>query len=133
MYASLAQLVRGWSRILYDALDRNPWRLIGKLLDPVIFCQSGHLALAVGLVLLAMGFDRTFAVSLVALSVIHHALMFMVFRRVYVASVAHGRYAAWFPIANLVVDLILLRSIRMCTSGKVSWRGTQYARLNDQR
>ena len=50
----------------------------------------------------------------------------MVFRRVYVASVAHARFAVWFPVANLVVDLILLRSIRMCLTGNVSWRGTQY-------
>jgi len=35
MYASLDQLMKGWSRILFDALGRNPWRLIGKLLDPV--------------------------------------------------------------------------------------------------
>jgi hypothetical protein len=132
MYASLGQLVRGWGRILYDALDRNPWRLIGKLLDPVIFCQSGHLALAVGMVLLAMGLNRTFAVSLAALSIIHHALMFTVFRRVYIASVAHARYAGWFPVANMVVDLILLRSIRMWLTGNVSWRGTQYGRSNDQ-
>jgi len=132
MYASLGQLVKGWSRILYDALDRNVWRLIAKLLDPVIFCQSGHLALAAGLVLLAVGRDRTFAVSLAGLSVIHHALMFLVFRRVYRASVPHSRYAAWFPIANLVVDLILLRSIRMCLTGNVSWRGTDYARMKDE-
>ena len=46
MYASLGQLIRGWSRILYDALDRKPWRLAVRLLDPLIFCQSGHVALA---------------------------------------------------------------------------------------
>ncbi|MFI5461471.1 MAG: glycosyltransferase [Isosphaerales bacterium] len=131
MYASLGQLMRGWSRILYDALGRNPWRLLGKLLDPVIFCQSGHLALAAGLVLLAMGRSQTFALSLAGLSVIHHAFMYLVFRRVYSTSVAHTRYAAWFPIANLVVDLILLRSIRMSLTGNVSWRGTDYGRMKD--
>ena len=34
MYTSLPQLVRGWSRILYDALGRNPWRLLAQALDP---------------------------------------------------------------------------------------------------
>ena len=48
MYASLGQLIRGWSRILYDALDRKAWRLAGRLLDPIIFCQSGHVALLAG-------------------------------------------------------------------------------------
>ena len=45
MYASLGQLIRGWSRILYDALDRKTWRLALRLLDPLVFCQSGHVAL----------------------------------------------------------------------------------------
>jgi len=133
MYASLGQLMRGWSRILYDALGRNVRRLIGKLLDPVIFCQSGHLALAASLVLLAMGRSPTFALSLAGLSLIHHALMFLVFRRVYNMTVAHSRYAPWFPIANLIVDLILLRSIRMCLTGNVSWRGTDYGRMKDEK
>ena len=45
MYASLGQLIRGWSRILYDALDRKAWRLAIRLLDPLVFCQSGRVAL----------------------------------------------------------------------------------------
>ena len=59
MYASLGQLIRGWSRILYDALDRKAWRLAGRLLDPIIFCQSGHVALLAGLILLLAGFPRS--------------------------------------------------------------------------
>ena len=50
MYTSLGGLVRGWSRILYDALGRNPWRLLGRLLDPLIFSQTGHVALVAALV-----------------------------------------------------------------------------------
>ena len=55
MYSSAGQLIRGWSRIFYDGLDRNPRRLALKLLDPVIFSQSGQLALISGLIMLAMG------------------------------------------------------------------------------
>ena len=53
MYASFGQVVRGWSRIFYDALGRNPRRLAVKLLDPLVFCQTGHFALVVSVVLLA--------------------------------------------------------------------------------
>jgi glycosyltransferase involved in cell wall biosynthesis len=127
MYASVGQLVRGWSRIFYDALQRSPWRLARKLLDPVIFCQTGQVALAASLGLLALGRDRTFAFSLLGCSALHHALMFLVFRRVYQLTVPRSRSAAWYPVANLVVDVILLRSIRMCLTGNVSWRGTDYA------
>ena len=126
MYASLGQLIRGWSRILYDALDRKPWRLAGRLLDPIIFCQSGHVALLAAIVMLAAGASGPFPRWLLALSLVHHALMYPVFRLVYHSSVPGSRYVAWFPLANLLIDVILLRSLRMCLTGRVTWRGTSY-------
>ncbi len=55
MYATLDQLIHGWSRILYDALGRSPWRLAGRILDPLFFSQSGHVALVVALVMICLG------------------------------------------------------------------------------
>jgi len=43
MYASLGQLIRGWSRILYDALDRKPWRC-SSAARPVGFLPERHVA-----------------------------------------------------------------------------------------
>ena len=126
MYSSLGQLVRGWSRILYDALDRRTGRLLVRLLDVILFCQSGHVAFLAGLILMVSGGSRTFAASLLALSVIHHVWMYFVFRLVYNTSVPNSRYVVWFPLGNLVIDGILLRSIRMCLTGRVNWRGTEY-------
>lgn len=126
MYAGLGPLVRGWSRILYDALDRNPWRLLGKVLDPLVFSQSGHVALAVAIALLLTGRAVTFAWWLLGLSVLHHVFSYVVLRRLYLLSVPRSRHVAWFPVANLVMDWVLLRAIRMCLTGKVTWRGTAY-------
>jgi glycosyltransferase involved in cell wall biosynthesis len=126
MYASLGQLVRGWSRILYDALDRKPWRLIGRLADPLIFCQSGHIALLVAMTMLLTNFSGPFPIWLLSLSIVHHALMYLVFRLVYHTSVPGSKYVPWFPVGNLIIDYILLRSIMMCLTGKVTWRGTSY-------
>lgn len=126
MYASLGQLVRGWSRILFDALDRSPVQLILKLLDPIVFCQSGHVVLLASLALLVMGGGGAFAWWLLGMSVIHHALMYAVFRQVYDVSVPQSRYVATFPLGNLVTDWILVRAIWMCFTGKVAWRGTSY-------
>jgi hypothetical protein len=128
MYASLGQLVRGWSRILYDALDRNPWRLIGRLVDPLIFCQSGHIALLVAITMLIMNVSGPFPTWLLALSIVHHALMYPVFRLVYHTSVPGSKYVRWFPLGNLIIDYILIRAITMCFTGKVTWRGTSYGR-----
>lgn len=126
MYASLGQLIRGWSRILYDALDRKPWHLAGRLLDALIFCQSGHLMLLIAIIMLAAGATGPFPRWLLALSLLHHALMYPVFRLVYQTSVPGSRYVAWFPLANLLIDYLLLRSLRMCLTGRVTWRGTSY-------
>jgi hypothetical protein len=126
MYASLPQLVRGWSRILYDALDRKAWRLVLRLLDPLVFCQSGHVLLLAAIGLLLAGQRGPFALALLALAVLHHLLMYPVFRLIYHGAVPGSRYVAWFPLGNLVTDVILLRAIRMCLTGRVTWRGTHY-------
>lgn len=126
MYASLNQLVRGWSRILYDALDRRASRLALRLADVLCFCQVGHVALLAALVLLAVGYDRRFSLALLGLSAAHHILMFVVFRLIYRTSVPGSRYAAWYPVGNMVIDVILWRAIRMCLTGRVNWRDTQY-------
>ena len=126
MYASLGQLVRGWSRILFDALDRSPWRVLLKLLDPLVFCQSGHVVLMIALVMVAGGWGGTFAWWLLGMSVAHHLLMYAVFRIVYNISVPGTRYVATFPLGNLITDYILIRALQMCVTGKVAWRGTSY-------
>lgn len=126
MYSSLDQLIRGWSRILYDALGRSSWRLIGKVLDPLVFSQSGHVALVASLVLLVLGRSIPFALFLLGLSLAHHVLTYTVLGRLYRLSVPLTRHIAWFPLANLVMDWILFRSIRSCLTGQVTWRGTAY-------
>lgn len=131
MYASLGQLTRGWSRILYDALDRRAGRLVIRLLDVLVFCQAGHVALAAGLVMLALRREAAFATPLLLLSLAHHGFMYLVFRMIYRTSVPRSRHAAWYPLGNLVIDVILWRAIRMCLTGRVSWRGTEYGTAAD--
>jgi glycosyltransferase involved in cell wall biosynthesis len=126
MYAGLGQLVRGWSRILYDALGRSPWRLLAKVLDPLVFSQSGHVALAAAVVMIAAGTPGVFPWALLGLSVAHHVLSYTLLRRLYHLSVPGSRYVGWFPLGNLVMDWVLFRALRMCLTGRVTWRGTAY-------
>jgi cellulose synthase/poly-beta-1,6-N-acetylglucosamine synthase-like glycosyltransferase len=127
MYTSLPQFVRGWSRILYDALGRNPFKLLLQGLDPLFFSQTAHIALVASLVMLALRRPTgPFAVWLLALSVAHHLLVYTCLRRLYVLSVPGTRHVAWYPLAGLVLDVVLFRAIRMCLTGRVTWRGTSY-------
>jgi chlorobactene glucosyltransferase len=127
MYTSLPQFLRGWSRILYDALGRNPWKLLAQGLDPLFFSQTAHVALVASLVMLALGRPAgPFAIWLLALSVAHHLLAYTCLRRLYVLSVPGTKHVAWYPLAGLVLDVVLYRAIRMCLTGRVTWRGTAY-------
>jgi glycosyltransferase involved in cell wall biosynthesis len=126
MYSSLSQLLRGWSRIYYDAFDRSPGRVALKLLDPLIFCQTGHLVLALSLIFFVFGSRDPFVVALLGLSVLHHLWMYVVFRQIHRASVPGSRAAIWYALGNLIVDMALARALTMCFTGRVSWRGTEY-------
>ena len=132
MYTSLPRFVRGWSRILYDALGRNPWKLLAQGLDPLFFSQTAHVALAASLVMLALGRPPgPFPGWLLALSVAHHLLAYTCLRRLYVLSVPATRHVAWYPLAGLVLDVVLFRAIRMCLTGKVTWRGHRLSGRRD--
>jgi chlorobactene glucosyltransferase len=127
MYTSLRQIVRGWSRILYDALGRSPWPLLGKVLEPLVFSQTVLIALAAGLILRARGDAGAFPLWLLGLGVVHLALQISVLYRMYrMTSPATARYAVWYPLAGLVSDWISFRAIVMCLTGRVTWRGTSY-------
>ncbi len=126
MYTSLPALVRGWSRILYDATRRNPWRLAWKAIDPLIFSQPAHVALVAAIGLLLVGIGGPFAWWLLGISVLHHAFSLLTLWRLYRLSAAGAREVVWYPLAGLVIDWIVGRSIRSCLTGRVTWRGTAY-------
>ena len=128
MYTSLPTLVRGWSRILYDATRRNPIRLALKAIDPLIFSQTAHVALVIALVMLLAGSSGPFAWWLLGISIAHHALAILVLYRLYRMSFPGGRGVLWYALAGLVIDWIIIRSIRSCLTGQVTWRGTSYTK-----
>jgi hypothetical protein len=82
-------------------------------------------------VLLLTRAPGAFPLWLFGLSVVHHAWSYAVLRRLYRLSVPGSKYVGWFPLANLVMDWVLLRSIGMCLTGRVTWRGTSYGPAAD--
>lgn len=127
MYTSLNQLIRGWSRILYDALGRRPWPIFGKFLEPFIFSQSGDIALIVSLIMLGMGVSGPFPLWLLGMSLVHQVLKVSVLYRMYRWSAPRtASYAAWYSLAGLVSDWIFAQALTMCVTGRVTWRGTSY-------
>ncbi len=131
MYTSLDQIIRGWSRILYDALGRRPWPIVGKILEPLIFSQTGDVALLVALGFLATGMTTPFVLWLLGLSLLHQVLKVSVLYRMYrLTAPKTAGHAVWYSLAGLVSDWIFVKSLVMCRTGQVQWRGTAYGPQN---
>jgi glycosyltransferase involved in cell wall biosynthesis len=129
MYTNLPQIVRGWSRILFDADARKPWPLIWKFVEPLIYSQTGDVALIVALVMMALGIVTPFAWWLLGLSLVHQVLKTSVLYRMYkYSSPKTARYAVWYWLAGIVLIWICARSVKMCLTGQVTWRGTAYGK-----
>ena len=129
MYSSLDQLIRGWARILYDAFGRRVGPVLYKVLEPLVFSQTGLIALLAAIVLLLTGQGGPFATWLLVLAVIHLLLQVSVLYRFYqIQGPTLGRAAWWYPLAGLVSDWIMFQSVYMCLTGRVNWRGTAYGR-----
>ena len=92
MYTSLPQITRGWSRILFDALGWNPWKVAWLGLDPLLFSHPAHVALVASL---ALGrAPGPFAPTILAMSVLHHVLAYTCLRRLYLLSAPRTRHVA---------------------------------------
>lgn len=127
MYTGLGQITRGWSRILYDALDRRIAPLAGKILEPLIFSQTAHIALIAGLALWWTGGGSPgFAGWLIGLSAVHHALSHTLLYRLYRQTSEHPSAAIWYGLSGLVMDVVFVKAIASCVTGRVTWRGTSY-------
>ncbi|MDB5351085.1 MAG: glycosyl transferase [Planctomycetota bacterium] len=127
MYTNLAQIIRGWSRILYDALGRRALPLIGKVVEPLIFSQTGDVAVLVAAAMLILGAAGPFAWWLLGLGIVHQILKTSVLYRMYrFSSPSSARYALWYTLAGLLMIWVCAKAIGMCRTGRVTWRGTVY-------
>lgn len=127
MYTDLHSQIAGWARIYYDAWGRSVWTALWKIIEPLVFTQTAFLMPFLALLLMATGSDGGFGLRLLGLSLLHNLLMFTVIARLYHFNRARWQDTFWYPLSGLVSDWIYLRVIRMCITGKVTWRGTTYA------
>jgi len=101
MYASLDQLVRGWSRILYDCPGTKPLASSWPPARPIDL-QPDRSRRIRGGPLPARFEDKAVRSrsGCLGLSVVHHVFSYMVLDQVYRMSVPRTRYVAWFPVAK---------------------------------
>lgn len=126
MYSSLPEIVRGWSRILYSAVDFRPARLYLLIAALLVFSVTSYAALLLSAGLLLLGYRGPEVWTLLALGIIHEFLQTTLMARIYALSNSDQRYLAVRFLAVGMMFHILARTIRMCRTHSVTWRGTTY-------
>jgi hypothetical protein len=120
MYDSLPGIVHGWARNLFIGTRGRPWRMLLGTVFLIVTCFSAFAALIAGI----MRRDVTVVVP----AVLHWTILTMGLAMLYRWNRTPLRYALLFPLSGLVLLAILLKSLMMCLSGRVEWRGTSYQR-----
>jgi len=128
MYSSLSSIIKGWSRIFYAAVDGRPIRLAALTAFILVFSVAGYAAVVGGGFLWALGFGCPFTKTIFFLGVAHVLIQMTVFARVYRVTKSS---LAYLPLRFLAVGAmlwIIVKTIAMCWTHRVEWRGTTYAK-----
>lgn len=130
MYASLQQIMRGWSRIFYAATDANPVLLTGFVVALFLLSMLPYVILPACGIMVFAGAAGTFTAILAAMAITQEFLQTTVFARAYHAGGTPLRSLAWRWLSTLTMMAVFVRTIRLCKTHKVEWRGTQYATMH---
>jgi glycosyltransferase involved in cell wall biosynthesis len=129
MYASLAEITRGWARILYSGVDCQPAKLWMIQALIVIFSVLAYVVLGITGVLIALGQATPFVWGMFWLGIAHEVLQETMFARIYHTTRSRIDYLVFRPLAVAIMLFVVGRAIRMCRTHAVTWRGTKYAGL----
>jgi cellulose synthase/poly-beta-1,6-N-acetylglucosamine synthase-like glycosyltransferase len=132
MYASLRQIMRGWSRIFYAATDANAVLLTGFVIALFLLSVLPWLVLPACAVAALFGKAGAFTAILAAMAIAQEVLQTTVFARAYSAGHTPLRLLAWRWLSTLTMIAVLVQTIRLCRTHKVVWRGTQYATMSQR-
>ena len=126
MYASLGEIVRGWSRIFYAAVDHRPGLLVALMAAMLTLSVSAYAVSGLLLGLALAGRMSGLAWILLGMNLLHHGLIFAVLGPLYGHTRNRRIYLACYLLACLVMLVVLGRAVWLCFSHRVTWRGTAY-------
>lgn len=129
MYSSLPQIMRGWSRIFYAAVNARPAILWGFAIALFLLSVFPWIVLPACGIAALVGAAGPFTAIIAAMAFAQDLLQTTVFARAYSAGHSSLRLLVWRPLATLTMIAVLLQTIRLCKTHNVVWRGTQYATM----
>ncbi len=127
MYDSLEKIIRGWSRIFFAASSGSPWRSLASIGFILLCCYSVYFAGTHGIWAAAHSSREVWPILWIGAAAIHWLLMTVQLAITFSWTRNKRRYALAFPVAGVLLLYMQARAVWMCISGKVEWRGTQYA------
>lgn len=126
MYSTLRDIIRGWSRILYSAVDFRPGKLYALIAATVVYSVLSYAVLAGFGVALLLGARSPFNWTMFGLGAAHQLLQMTIMARIYALSKSDLRYLVVRVLAVAVMLYVFVRTIWMCRTHRVTWRGTDY-------
>lgn len=126
MYSSMQEIIRGWSRIFYSATDCRPGKLFALLIFIALFSITPYALMFAGGAAWAMGTETVMSTTLFAMGAVHELIQLTLYARIYPQTRTKRRYLAFRLCAVLAMCYVLLKTIRMCSTHQVNWRGTAY-------
>jgi hypothetical protein len=118
--------VRGWSRLFFAASDGRPWRAILGAAFLIGCSLSAYAAIAWGIYRTVHPVNRFGNVGWLLAGIVHLVFMMKSLATLYAWSGNARSNALMFPLSASVLLRIFFKSLLMCATGKVEWRGTQY-------
>ncbi len=127
MYSSLSSIMRGWGRNFFAASMGRPWRILTGIAFVLLSCFSVYVAAGLGVYRMMHPVDLFGGWGWLGAAALHWILMTLFVGQMYTWSGNPRRNAFWLPLGGVMLIGIFLKSLRMCVTGKVIWRGTSYS------
>jgi hypothetical protein len=93
-----------------------------------MFSVLSYAVLTVGGLWLIVGAGSPFLRALVTMGALHQALQTSLMARMYALSRSDRRYLVFRPLAVAIVLFIIARTVLMCRTHRVHWRGDAYGK-----
>lgn len=127
MYDGFAAIWRGWTRNFYVGSLGKPWRILGLIGYLLVCCASIIAAIAWGVHRQHYPINFLGGAGWIGSAIAHYLMMTAVVGLMYRWAYEPMEYALLFPIGVIFLLAVSVKSLWICATGKVAWRGTVYS------
>ncbi|MBC8109075.1 MAG: glycosyltransferase [Anaerolineae bacterium] len=123
MHSTWRQMLHGWGRIYSGTARRKTGRIIAAMLFVLIAGFSLYPAMVYGVYDLIAHHSWYW----LAVSGVHAILLTLVVSMIYRGAGIGRRFALLFPISASALIVFFAYALRLCRTGQITWRGTQFS------